>query len=103
MLEFVKYSRRQLHVQNPARGNVRKQYGGTVSMGMSRGSALLYKDKLYYLGGSSNGRVAVHSIVSGKRVKQHTKVQDIKIMYNNKGRAQFLPRLKAWEELRNFG
>lgn len=89
-IEFLEYHRRQLHVQNPVKGNIRKTYGGTVSLGMSRGSVVRYKEKLYYLGGSSKGKVAIHSIATGKRVKQHTDKKDIKMLYTNNRRVQFL-------------
>ena len=81
---------------------MRKLYGGTVSLGMSRGSVVKYKEKLYYLGGSSKGKVAIHSIISGKRVKQHVNKGDIKMLYSTKRRVQFLPRLKPWVSLHNF-
>jgi hypothetical protein len=100
--EFLEYHRRQLHIQNPIKGKVRKQYGGTVSLGISRGSVLKHKDKLCYLGGTSRGKVSIHSIITGKRINQNTNTRDIKVMYNNKQRTQFLPWSKPWVSLRNF-
>jgi hypothetical protein len=101
-IDFLKHHRRQLHVQNPTKGNIRRRDGSTVSMGMSRGSVLLYKNKLVYLGGTAKGRVSIHSIITGKRINKYIKVKDIKIMYNTKQRVQFLPRLKSWVSLHNF-
>lgn len=91
-LEFLRFYRRQLHVQNPIKGNIRKPYGSTVSMGMSRGSVLRYKkdNKLYYLGGSSKDKVSIHSIETGKRVKQFVKMENIDMLYTNKWRIQYL-------------
>ena len=37
-----------------------------------------------------------------KKVKQHTSIGDIEIMYATKQRAQFLPRVNSWVSLRNF-
>jgi hypothetical protein len=101
-IEFLEYYRRQLHVQNYAKGAIRKPYGTTVSLGLSRGSVIKYKDKLGYLGGTSKNKVAVHSIITGKRVNQFVKLEDIKIMYITKRRVQFLPRLKPWVSLHKF-
>src|ERR1700678_1626758 len=101
-IEFLEYYRRQLQVQNKLTGDIRKQYGTTISLGMSRGSVVKYQDKLAYLGGSSKGKVAVHSIITGKRIKQHVKAENIKVMHITKRRVQFLPRLKPWVSLHNF-
>jgi hypothetical protein len=100
-INFIKNHRRQLHVANPKKG-IRKQYGSTVSMGMSRGSVLLYKNKFVFLGGTSKGKITIHSIITGERINQYTNIGDIKIMYNTKQRVQFLPRLKSWVSLHNF-
>lgn len=104
-LEFLKFHRRQLHVQNPKKNNFRKEYGKTVSMGMSRGSVLRYKkdNKLYYLGGTSKGTVAIHSIATGKRSNRYTKVTDIKNKYTNSWRLQFLPVINDWVSLQKLG
>lgn len=89
-IEFLEYHRRQLHVQNPTKGNIRKTYGGTVSLGMPRGSIIQHKEKLYYLGGSSKGKIAIHNIITGKRVKQFVKKEEIRMLYTNNRRVQFL-------------
>jgi hypothetical protein len=101
-IEFLEYHRRQLQVQNKLTGGIRKQYGTTISLGMSRGSVVKHQDKLGYLGGSSKDKVAVHSIITGKRIKQHVKTADLKVMHITKRRVQFLPRLKPWVSLHNF-
>lgn len=89
-LNFLKYNRRQIHIQNPIKGNIRKLYGGTVSLGMSRGSVLKYKDKIYYLGGSSKGMVSIHSIETGKRISQNVKIEEIHLLYHNKWRINYI-------------
>jgi len=101
-IEFLEFHRRQLHVQNPIRGNIRKQYGTTISLGMSRGSIVKYEGKLYYLGGSSKDKIAIHNIITGKRVKQYVKMGDIDVLYTQNRRVQFLPRLKSWVSLNQF-
>ena len=98
----MEFSRRQLHVQNFAKGGIRKQYGGTVSLGISRGSIVRYKERLVYIGGTSKGRLSIHSVITGKRLSQNIKIVDIEVLYNNKRRVQFLTRLKSWVSLHIF-
>src|SRR5690606_3778316 len=104
-IEFLQFYRRQLHVQNFSKGGIRKSYGSTISASMSRGAILrdLKTQKLCYLGGESkDGYVAIHSIATGKRINQFKKLKELKMLYNSKWRAQFIPRLKSWVSLRNF-
>ena len=102
-MEYLQFHRRQLHVQNPIKGGIRKQYGSTVSLGMSRGSIVIYKDKLYYLGGSSKGKISIHSIVTGERIKYNVNVEEIKRLYTQSRRVQFLPFQKEWVSLHKLG
>jgi hypothetical protein len=101
-VEFLEYHRRQLQKQNIGKGGNRIEYGSTVSMGMSRGSIVRHRGKICYLGGSSKGRVSVHSIITGKRLCQNAKVSEVGIIYISNRRVQFLPRLKSWVSLHNF-
>jgi RRXRR protein len=93
-IDFLEYWRRQLHVQNFAKGGVRKQYGSTVSLGLSRGSVVRWKGKLVYLGGSSfrckDIRMSVHSIATGKRLSQDVDKKNIKVIHITKQRTQFI-------------
>lgn len=78
----LQFSRRQLHVQNPVTGGVRKQYGGTRSMGLKRGSWVKHsKHGLCFVGGSSKGRVSLHNLSDGKRICQNAKLQDIVFLH----------------------
>jgi len=101
-IEFLEFHRRQLHVQNPIKNSIRKQYGTTISMKMPRGSVIRHKGKFYYLGGSSKGRVTIHSVITGKRIKQSVKKENIVVLYAQNRRVQFLPRLKSWVSLNQF-
>jgi hypothetical protein len=101
-VEFLEYHRRQLQKQNIGKGGKRIPYGSTVSMGMSRGSVVFYKNKICYLGGSSKRGISIHSIVSGERLTQCAKVSNVKVMCTSNRRVQFLPRLKPWVSLLNF-
>jgi hypothetical protein len=89
----LQFSRRQLHVQNPAVGGIRKQYGGTRSMGFKRGSWVQHpKYGTCFVGGSSKGRVSLHSLSEGKRLTQNAKLQDIVFLHFASWRATFPPR-----------
>ena len=101
--EYLQYHRRQLQIQNPTANGCRKPYGSTVSLGMPRGSVVRYEGKLCYLGGSSKNMVSIHSIETGKRITQRAKKEEIKMLYTNSGRVQFLPGLKARASLHDLG
>ena len=65
----IRLHRRQLHRFEPSVGGIRKAYGGTRSMGLSRGTLVKsLKYGLCYIGGSSKGRVSLHRYKDGKRV-----------------------------------
>jgi hypothetical protein len=101
-INFLRFHRRQLHVQNPSSNSVRRQYGGTSSLDMPRGSIIRYQGKLCYLGGSSKDKVAIHSIITSKRIKQFVEKRDISVLSTMKWRAQFLPWQKSWNSLLDF-
>lgn len=90
-INFLEYYRRILHRKNPGINGIRSKYGGTVSLSLSRGSILKYKNILYYLGGTLKGMVSIHDINSSKRISQKIKIQEINIMYTNNRRVQYIP------------
>jgi len=74
----LRFHRRQLHVLQPAKGNLRKRYGGTLSMGFKRGSWVKHpKYGVCYVGGASNGRISLHTLDTGKRLCQNAKPEDL--------------------------
>ena len=76
----LQFRRRALHLQNPARGGVRRSHGGTVSQGFKRGSLVKHlKHGLTTVGGTKDGRISLHKL-SGKRLCQNAKAQDIKLL-----------------------
>jgi hypothetical protein len=93
----LQFSRRQLHVQNFSKGGVRKQYGGTRSMGLKRGSWVKHpKHGLCFVGGSSKGRVSLHNLSGGKRLTQNAKSEDIAFLHFASWRATVSsPRVNA--------
>jgi hypothetical protein len=73
----LRFHRRQLHRLQSERGGLRKPYGGTRSMGFKRGSWVKHpKYGLAYVGGTSNGRISLHSLQDGKRLTQNAKPED---------------------------
>lgn len=89
VIEFIplRFHRRQLHRLEHAKGHLRPPYGGTMSMGFKRGGIAHHpKYGTVYIGGSSKGRVSLHSLETGKRLCQHAKPQDIKFLSYNSWR-----------------
>lgn len=100
IFENFNFKRRQLHVQNPIKNGVRKEYGSTISLGIPRGSLVIHpKFGLSYVGGTSKGRISLHCS-KGKRLTQGAKKEDLKVLNINKWRTQFLPTLKWGVSLR---
>lgn len=73
----LRFHRRQLHRLQPAKGGVRKPYGGTLSHGFRRGSLVKHpKWGVCYVGGWLKDRISLHDRVTGKRLCQNAKPQD---------------------------
>lgn len=87
----LRFHRRQLHRLEYAPGKIRSPYGGTMSLGFKRGSLALHpKYNLCFVGGSSKGRISLHSIETGKRLCQNAKPQDIKFLTHNTWRTRYV-------------
>lgn len=87
----LRFHRRQLHRLEYAPGKIRSPYGGTMSLGFKRGSLALHpKYNLGFVGGSSKGRISLHSIETGKRLCQNAKPQDIKFLTYNTWRTRYV-------------
>ena len=75
--DFLQWHRRQLYVAKPVKGGERKSYGSTVSLGIPRGMLVVHpKHGKCYVGGTSKGRLSLHSIESGKRLSQKIKKEE---------------------------
>jgi hypothetical protein len=73
----LRFHRRQLHRLQPEKGSIRKPYGGTISLGLKRGSWVKHpKFGLVYVGGTTNGYISLHSLETGKRLTQNAKPED---------------------------
>jgi hypothetical protein len=87
-IKFIEYHRRQTHIQQPQKNNVRKQQGTTKSFDLQRGSIVVVKNEISYVGGISAGRVGVHSVKTGKRRMANR--NSIKLLYISKYTTLFL-------------
>jgi hypothetical protein len=73
----LRFHRRQLHRLQPAKGGIRKPYGGIRSHGFKRGSLVKHSTfGLTYVGGWLKDRISLHSLATGKRLTQQAKPSD---------------------------
>jgi hypothetical protein len=87
----LRWHRRQLHRLEAEEGGVRRRYGGTVSLGLKKGTLIEHvKYGLCYVGGSLKNRLSLHNLKTGKRITQNAKREDIKILTRIAFRTQFL-------------
>ncbi len=94
-LEPILLHRRQLHVSNPIKEGVRKNQGGTRSMGLKRGSLAHHpKYGCTYVGGSSSNRITLHDIKTGKRLSRDIHPADCKFLKFNTMKAKFIQRVE---------
>ncbi len=82
-LKPLRFHRRQLHALQPSKGGRRRLYGGTISIGLKRGSLVKHSThKLVYVGGTRKNRISLHNL-EGKRLGQSFKVEDCKFLTYN--------------------
>jgi len=90
----LRFHRRQLHVLQPSKGGVRRPYGGTRSLGFKRGSLVKHpRWGLCYVGGSSRGRLSLHSLLDGRRLTQNALPDDCKFLAYSSWMMRLLPSL----------
>jgi hypothetical protein len=83
-LKPLVFPRRELHKDDNIYGG-RRPYGGTVPLGIKKGT--LIKHKRYGLcltGGTTNNRLSLHDFETNKRITQNAKVEDLQILTNLK-------------------
>jgi hypothetical protein len=57
------------------------QYGGTLSLGLKRGSWVTHlRYGLGFVGGTLNGRISLHSMETGKRLTQRARAEDCRML-----------------------
>jgi hypothetical protein len=73
-----------LHVFCPVKGGKRKKYGGTISLGLKRGSLVKHRELgLCYVSGTSNNRISLHDLRNGFRLGQRFNVGDCRFLVYN--------------------
>jgi hypothetical protein len=88
----LRWHRRQLHRFQPERGGKRKPYGGTRSLGITRGALVKHpKYGMAFVGGTLDGRVSLHHLLTGKRLCQNAKPAECRVRTILKWRARLLP------------
>ena len=83
---IVRY-RRQLHVQKPSAGGVRKNYGGTRSCGIEKGTLVKHNHKqntIALVGGNNKQGISLHTIDTNKRFFRTAKIANLDILTNMK-------------------
>jgi hypothetical protein len=84
-LKPLNFYRRQLHEHCPAKKGIRRNYGGTLSLGIKRGTLVKHNKWGFCLvGGTSKGRISLHCLQTNKRLTQLAKKEDLKIITNLK-------------------
>jgi hypothetical protein len=87
-----RWYRRQLHRLEPERCAKRKPYGGTMSLGIKRGT--LIKHPTYgkaYVGGTMGGKLSLHDLDTGKRLTQGAKRSECRLIKLLRWRTRLLP------------
>ena len=88
----LQWHRRQGHRLQPERGGKRKPYGGTRSLGFTRGALVQHpKYGLAFVGGTLDGRLSLHHPPTGKRLCQNAKPTQCRVRSLLKWRARLLP------------
>jgi len=65
----LRFHRRQLHMLWPAKGGIRRRYGGTMSLGLKRGSWVKHSEHgICYVGGTTGKSVSLHDMQTGVRI-----------------------------------
>ena len=74
--------RRQLHRRGFKKGGIRSRYGGTMSLGIQRGTLVKHVKNGKGIVGGNNGvdRVSLHTNVSGSRFTQNAKLEDLQLI-----------------------
>ncbi len=81
-LKPLTHTRRQLHRFNFKKGGTRRRYGGTMSLGIQRGTLVNHVKHGKCLIGGNNGvdSVSLHSNISLSRLTQNAKLVDLQLI-----------------------
>jgi hypothetical protein len=88
----LRWHRRQLHRLQSERGGLRRPYGGSRSLGMTRGTLAQHpKYGVVYVGGTLQGRLSLHALRTGARLCQNAKPAECRPRVVLRWRARLLP------------
>jgi hypothetical protein len=77
----LRWRRRQLHMFQLAKCGIRRRQGGTLSLGLKKGTLVKHKKLGFcYVGGTMNGRLSLHSIDTGVRLTKHARREDFNVL-----------------------
>jgi hypothetical protein len=87
----IKFHRRQLHLINPQKSDIRKPFGGTKSLNFIKGSVIKhFRFGLAFIGGTFRGRISLHDIKTGERISQYVSAKRCKFLYKTNWRSFFV-------------
>jgi hypothetical protein len=88
----LRWHRRQLHRLQPGKGGLRASYGGTRSLGLTRGTLVRHPSYgLVYVGGTMQDLLSLHAVHTGKRLCQNGKPSDCRPRVVLRWRVRLLP------------
>ena len=91
MAPFV-WHRRQLHRFQPGKGGKRTPYGGTLSLGIKRGTLVSHpRWGKATVGGTMQGRLSLHHPQTNKRLTQAAKVSECRVIKLLRWRTRLVP------------
>ena len=74
-----------MHEILPKKKGFRRNYGGTISEGLKRGTLVVHnKWGMSYVGGTTKGRISLNNLENNKRLCQNAKPEDLTILTNYK-------------------
>jgi hypothetical protein len=77
----LQFHRRQLHRFQPKKGGKRSSYGGTISLGLKRGTWVRHpRHGVAYVGGCGNGRISLHGLRDGRRLCRNARPGDCTVL-----------------------
>nr|MDO8098918.1 RRXRR domain-containing protein [Candidatus Njordarchaeota archaeon] len=86
----LRWHRRQLRRFEAGRGGITRRYGGTISLGLKKGTLVNHrKYGLCYIGGNLKNGFSLHSPKTGNRLTQNAKREDFETLTRISFRTQF--------------
>jgi hypothetical protein len=92
----LNWHHRQLQKLQPAKGGKRRREGGTLSLGIKRGTLVKHPQwGKTYVGGTMNGKLSLHAPESGKRLTQSANASDCTSIKLLRWRTRMVPFKKV--------